>query len=1563
MRHDLPLSAAQTSAVLDHAPIAVYVSAAGGDYELLYANQMARKIILPQNGPVLYCYQLAGYDKPCPFCRKGQMKRGESLVREFQHPHNQRIYQLSGQIIDWEGRPAHIEYILDITDQKQEKQRAHATQKKLWETLSNIPAGICVYRYDGGKIAPIFHNPAFYAIMGYSGAHIRAVEEQTDYLGVHRDDLASLKEKINQALSCDGALAHTYRLWNDKLGEYRHIHLEGVIKPQLDGSKLLYGIYRDISDQQRLEAELSAANDKVQGIINAIPGGVAIYQVSDIFQTVYFSDGVPELSGYTVEEYHKLCNEDAAQMTYHEDTQMVVDKLRQAIRDHTVADFEFRKQHRDGHIVWVHIQAKQVGEQDGYPLLQCVFHNISELKEAQSELEHLLNSIPGGIASYRVEGERLVPTYYSEGLMALSGHERAEFEELIGEDAMQIVYQADKERVLAAAKAAIISGEVLDISYRMRHKDGSLMWVHVNGKRMGPLMENSKFYAVFTGMTPQTRLFQSMTNDAADGIYVIEKDNYELLYVNEAQTLFAHGPRTLGQKCYAALHGKDKPCDFCTLKTHQADGQEHEMVIDDNDRSFLTHFREIDWYGVPAYVKYVRDMSEQMRTRRERDRLEQYFQTVVHNLPGGVAVMRLHEDGNVVPEYLSEGFAKLTGMSLDQAWQLYKQDARRGVHPDDWEQSMRQAEACVKAGKDHFVMEYRIKKGENDYVWTRTNFSLLRGTDDIMRIYAVYHDMTKEREEKQRLRQQYKDLLMQHYQKPGPNALVVGHCNITQNHILEIIDHTGADLLARFGSVRESFFAGVGSLITDQAERQAFLGTYMNEPAKNAFILGKTQHLQQCYMQLPGKTTGVYVQIKMDMVTTPDSGDITGILTITDITEQIVSERILHQLSVTGYDFVVDVDVRRDRYQILSNAQNARCMPPLAGSHTQWISQMADTMVVPRDREIYRRSLDPKQMCARLKKEGAYTFAFSVSDEKGDIRTKTMNVSAIDLRLGRICLSRMDITDSIRAQQGLLHMMAYTFDQVGFITLPSRRFTMYTRRTVLENLAPYVVADYSQSVDELTKMYGDGANRPQIQAQFHLKTIQKRLQERPEGYDFVTSVTDKGEVRYKQINVLWGDQNHQTVCLVRMDVTDMLRAERKAHKALEQALFDAKEANRAKSDFLSTMSHDIRTPLNAIIGMTALALAHADDRERVLDCLKKITASSQHLSSLVNDILDMSKIERSKLKISRRQIFLPELLEQLTTIMLPQAKAAKLQLNIDSENIIHPWFYGDSLRMNQILINILGNAVKFTPAGGRVDFIVEEIPAQNPDHTRYRFTISDTGIGMSEAFLAHLFEPFNRSASVSGIEGSGLGLSIAKGLVDLLGGNIQVSSEIGQGTTFRIELEGEPAKEQTKRPHALPDADDAGKLLAGRRILVVEDNAINAEITCGLLDLFGVQTVIRVDGAQAVKEFLAMPPGTYDAVLMDIQMPVMNGYEATRAIRESGRKDARTIPIIAMTANAFAEDVQASLDAGMNSHVSKPIDVKVLCEALAHVLPPGPDSGEDLAEQKTEVPPPGVEES
>ena len=393
-----------------------------------------------------------------------------------------------------------------------------------------------------------------------------------------------------------------------------------------------------------------------------------------------------------------------------------------------------------------------------------------------------------------------------------------------------------------------------------------------------------------------------------------------------------------------------------------------------------------------------------------------------------------------------------------------------------------------------------------------------------------------------------------------------------------------------------------------------------------------------------------------------------------------------------------------------------------------------------------------------------------------------------------------------------------------------------------------------------------------------------------------------------------------------------------SEKALSEALDAAEQASRAKTVFLNNMSHDIRTPMNAIVGFTGLAESHLDDKEQLKDYLGKISVSSQHLLSLINDVLDMSRIESGKVTIEESEVHLPDVIHDLRTIIQSNINSKQQELSVDTQGIIHEDIITDKLRLNQVLLNILSNAMKYTPEGGKISFRVTEKPSDSDDMADYEFRIKDNGIGMSEEFQKTLFESFTRekNTTVSGIQGTGLGMAIAKSLIDMMGGEITVHSAEGKGSEFIIDL---PCKICSVSKKAKDDSRSSSKPdFSGKRVLLAEDNEMNQILAQQILTDVGLAVDIACDGLEAVEKMDSAPAGYYDIILMDIQMPNMDGYEAAAKIRAMDDKQKAGIPIVAVTANAFQEDRQIALDAGMNGHLAKPYDIPKIMETLSELL-------------------------
>lgn len=1281
---------------------------------------------------------------------------------------------------------------------------------------------------------------------------------------------------------------------------------------------------------KRFDKKLNA-----QDIINAIPGGVAIYKVSDIFETVYYSDGVPALSGCSRDEYDLLIKQDAADLIYQEDAAMVIRKIRQVLEAGKSASFEFRKQHRDGHIVWVNVHARKIGEDGGHPLLQCVFHNISAFKQAREELAHVINSIPGGIAAYDfndMQNPRRL--FCSDGVAKLFGCSDAADLQHYAANPWSMVFKEDYQRVYDAFQHMFISSDTLDLSYRITRKDQVLEWVHLNGKAI-----NGIFYAVFTGMSDEAKLFQQISNEAAQGIYVIDKKNHDLLYYNENVELFLTGKNNAwGKKCYTALHDKQTPCTFCPLSMIKNIEKPQELTFA-NGKSYEIRAKELEWNGLPAYTLFINDITDKITSSRKTEQLEQFYQTLVQNLPGGIAVIRFDmAKKQMLPEYISEGFAAMTGMSTDEAYALYKNDATAGVHPDDLDYIIGRLNQHLKKHLDTCESIYRLRKKDGSYIWIKNNSSLILSPNEIPLIYAVYSDITKEIEAQNKLRQKYNDLLLRQQNYPLSNEILSGYCDITANRILRIYDKTGIDPLQKFGFERQNFFKGLATLIESPEERQHFLNTFLNAPLLEKFAQGINSQELECFIRMPHDNSGHYLKCVINMIESPDNGHTIGVLSVLDLTQFKINDQISMHLAHAHYDFIATCDFNSDSYQLFFTNSKANLMPPEQGSYSKNIVAFLQTFTVPKDREFCMEMFDPANMQRRLYHENSYSFHYSLKDEQGHIYTKNMIVFLIDQRLNKVGMARADITDYVREQRALLNTLAYTFEQLSIINLVTKEFTMYTRKSVLQNLSPYKCADFNRALHKLSLPYTKLAADETAAEKFSLPVILSRLAEKPQGYEFTLPyLANDGSEKNKQINVLWGDEGHHTICLVRCDVTDIISAEKNSRSVLQNALDLAQEANRAKTDFLSAMSHDIRTPMNAIIGMTDLALDDLDNRQHLSEYLDIIKSSSSHLLTLINDILDMSRIEKGKLKLARTSFNLSVEIDRFCSRY--QLLMDKNSLNfLHNTELLHCNCIGDTAQLQRIWDNLVSNACKFTPPGGTVTFSACELPSDNERLGWYKFTISDTGIGIDSESLQHLFDPFFRSSDVISkhIEGSGLGLAIVKNIVDYKGGTISVTSRQGEGTTFTVTLPlhfDTAAEHPVEKPtHTFGSADFD---FSGKSLLLAEDHPINQKVAELILEKTGAAVTIVENGLQCTELFTGSAKGSFDAILMDIQMPIMNGYEAAQAIRSSTHPQSATIPIIAMTANAFAEDIKNALSAGMNAHIAKPIDPQKLYETLA----------------------------
>ncbi|MEG0338700.1 MAG: ATP-binding protein, partial [Oscillospiraceae bacterium] len=538
-------------------------------------------------------------------------------------------------------------------------------------------------------------------------------------------------------------------------------------------------------------------------------------------------------------------------------------------------------------------------------------------------------------------------------------------------------------------------------------------------------------------------------------------------------------------------------------------------------------------------------------------------------------------------------------------------------------------------------------------------------------------------------------------------------------------------------------------------------------------------------------------------------------------------------------------------------------------------------------------------------------------------------------------LTMTDVSAGKMQEQVLDAVIQFDYDFVAHLNLRSNIAVFYNSKNQKAQLRDFEYGEsysYTDAIKITTERYIADDDKKYYVENMSIENITQQL-EINDSYEFTYHLRElNGDIRTKQTRFAMHDRAAGIVVFSRADVTDMLEKQEKQKIALSESLAIAQQANSSKSKFLSSMSHDIRTPMNAIVGMCSLAISNEKDTQQVHESLQVIEQSSALLLSMITDILDMNRIESGKTVLISETFSFNEQLK--IALGRARALAAKkhqsVELNVD---ITHDCCNGDIVRIHRVIDNILANALKFTPEGGKITYSLSELMLEHKQISLYRFEISDTGIGISEEQQQHIFEPFYRAQNsmTSHIEGTGLGLSIVKSIVDYMGGTILVHSVPNVGSSFVIELPLRFTQDEVKEK-VIEKSFSRTADFTGIHVLLCEDHPMNQLVARRILEKVGAIVTVADNGKIGCEAFLHSKAGAFDIILMDVQMPVMDGYEATKVIRESAHLNAKTIPIIAMTANAFAEDIQKSMEMGMNGHLAKPIEPKQLYNTIADFM-------------------------
>jgi signal transduction histidine kinase/CheY-like chemotaxis protein/ABC-type amino acid transport substrate-binding protein len=929
----------------------------------------------------------------------------------------------------------------------------------------------------------------------------------------------------------------------------------------------------------------------------------------------------------------------------------------------------------------------------------------------------------------------------------------------------------------------------------------------------------------------------------------------------------------------------------------------------------------------------ISELKKRKHIQEDRDKML----ILLNSIPGGVGIFEI-ADGKLTQIYMNDGYYRLIGDEREKRNAGTDNYFLKGVYQKDRKVIDDMVEEIL-SGKNLAEHDYRAVRGDGGYAWIHVAVQVGDRSENRVILYCSFSTIDEMVAARKALEENSAIL---------EAAMKSAHMSVWE------YDKQQGVVVQRQNSIRGFNF---GDRIEDFPEQMIRRGCIHKDSTESyrRFFMESGEENKTTYGDFlvcnPGEKNYWWERIILTPVFDKTGAHVRSIGTSLNVTgKKEQEERYLHQL--TAMDEADEENLlEKGRYNLSKNTvlycverKDGKEICKSLKTYDDAAEAFVDTGISKEKREEIRRELSRDNLLRE----------FSCGNFKGMFELKRMMPdgssiwSAVEYSLFEepntgdvIAFTYVyDITERILESQIAAKLSSIGYEAVGLLDTNTHQYMLRTVRSKIEG--PYAIGsgDFDERAVSRLSVICLPSERDFLLREFKTERIIEHLKEQEVYYLTYAVMVDEKQIRRKKCQFCYLDQTHTTILYCRSDITDMYQREQEQLKRTEEALEEAKAANSAKTEFFSRMSHDMRTPMNGILGLASLSVGE-ENPVILQENIEKIKQSGEYLLGLINDTLDFQKIESGGMQMEPQIVSSQEVVDMVFEMMEPAAESKGVKLQVVNKNADFSWYVRvDPMRIKQIFVNLLSNAVKFTPAGGRIEFEFECIGREGMiSHSL--ISVRDTGIGMSPEFMKNgIFKPFSQENNEFSMQyaGTGLGLSIVKKLVEMMGGRVEAESEPGVGSVFRLYLDFErvDSKYVTKTVHADKQRQmEIKDMLRGRKILLVEDHPLNAEIAAKLLTNAGCQVVWAKNGAEGVKCFEESAQDSFDMILMDIRMPVMDGLHAAKAIRSLSRKDAALIPIIAMTANAYEDDVKLSLAAGMNGHLSKPLDPQLMYESMA----------------------------
>ena len=1154
------------------------------------------------------------------------------------------------------------------------------------------------------------------------------------------------------------------------------------------------------------------------------------------------------------------------------------------------------------------------------------------------EIDRIIQFFPGSFSVISYRNGELVLLRSSKDRPGVYGLAKEQYWNFSFDEFISHVMPAERAKIKSDIDNCLKNHVDIKETYRLIDKKSGFNWVHSEMRYIGDLSSAPCFLVYFASNPVLTNLIDKIIENGKTLVMIVDVKTHEVLFANKAAKDFTGESSAVeGSKCFSFLHNKDAICENCYLKRLKEKNDFTDEYFDQKSgRYFQITFNKIDWYGKEASVIYMDDKTTSKILQLKLEEEKQSLAKIIDSIPCGIAVFE-KKNGEIHRILVNRYTEEVKGVNKETLEAETFESLFNRVWPSEKEMVIQNTKDVFTKGQVSLV--YRtLNPKTNEYVWmSRRGISMAKSDGSSLGFFS-YFEITNRIKMEEIIKEQ-----KERYQLAISGAKMdVWEYDVGSHKI--ITNRNGQEIERNVDEFKEFIFhinAGSGEMTkTISALNKAFKAIEEGDTSINSvdFLMqlpetGEVKHIQSIWT------------IAFDDNHRPQKGYGINIDKTAEYSEKESYEREMQDLLTINPTALCAFRLNLTKDICIHSNESSIYIARVLSSDTAegFLENLKNQIIDEEGKKAMENHTRLKMIEDFNLGQRKFNITYKRHMEDGSIHWVTTFFSLIKNPLTldiEAAIFSIDSDEVYKDQAVIQKVDADYYDFIAIVNLKTTKVKFHSLNENAKDIQAVnnVLSSYQELMTNSFLLTMEKEEAEDAIAQFELPVILKKL-DTDGSFSLSFRLKDeKGQPRVKQFNITYLDSSKMDILFTRADITKTVEKEQERTLQLQKALDSAKKANQLKTDFLANVSHDMRTPLNGVIGYTQLALQTNDEKVRQ-DYLIKIKESSTLLLSLINDTLDLSRIETGESKIYLSVISPSEIIEEIVTSAQPSIANKKIQFSIKKMNEFDSWVYMDAQKIQEIFNNILSNAVKFTPAGGKIDVEISKVKAEE-EYSIYRVVIQDNGIGMSQAFLSKAFEPFSqeRNQNTRNIPGSGLGLSIVKKLVEILKGTILLESEEGKGTKVTVELPFKKSNDSCE----IKNDENLNCSLTGLSVLLVDDNQMNTEIAKTILEQQGSKVISAQDGEEAIGIFEKSTDNFFDAILMDIRMPGINGFETSKAIRALMRKDAKTIPIIAMSADAYSDDFKRAIEAGMDSYITKPVDIKKMCAEIVRLAKKNP---------------------